>query len=47
MSKINLTVEALDGITEYDISNKLFDYSVNTIKQLIRDGYDDTRKVIK
>jgi hypothetical protein len=27
---------------ELDISNKMLDYSVDTILQLMQDGYDDT-----
>jgi hypothetical protein len=30
-----------------DISNKLFDYSADTIKQLTRDGYADAMKILK
>ena len=47
--RFEINVKRIERIsnTEYDISNKLFDYSVDTIKQLIRDGYDDARKVIK
>jgi hypothetical protein len=30
-----------------DISNKLFDYSADTIKQLISDGSEDAKKILK
>ena len=29
-----------------DISNKLFDYSADTIKQLTRDGFEDAMKIL-
>jgi hypothetical protein len=32
---------------EYDISNKMLDYSTATIQQLIQDGYEDTTKLFK
>ena len=32
---------------DYDISNKLFDYSADTIKQLTRDGFEDANKILK
>jgi hypothetical protein len=28
---------------ELDINNKMLDYSIETIQQLIKDGYDDTK----
>ena len=47
--RFEINVKRIERIsnTEHDISNKLFDYSVDTINQLIRDGYDDAIKVIK
>lgn len=30
---------------EYDISNKMLDYSTATIQQLIQDGYEDTKRL--
>ncbi|MGA9841859.1 MAG: hypothetical protein WBP64_18875 [Nitrososphaeraceae archaeon] len=30
---------------EFDISNKMLDYSTDTIRQLIQDGYEDTKIV--
>jgi hypothetical protein len=32
---------------ELDINSKMLDYSTETIKQLMQDGYDDTRKIFK
>jgi hypothetical protein len=44
--RIDINVKRIERISniENDISNKLFDYSADTIKQLIRDGYHDTIK---
>lgn len=32
---------------EYDISNKMLDYSTETIQHLIQDGYEDAMKILK
>jgi hypothetical protein len=32
---------------DYSVSNKIFDFSSNTIKRLLQDGYDDTIDGIK
>jgi NTE family protein len=39
-------IERVSNI-DNDISSKWFDYSTDTIKQLIRDGYDDAIKMLK
>jgi NTE family protein len=46
--RFEINVKRIERISniEKDISNKLFDYSADTIKQLIRDGYDDTIKAM-
>lgn len=46
--RFDIDVKRIERITniDNDISNKLFDYSVDTVKELIRDGYEDALKVI-
>jgi NTE family protein len=44
--RFDIDVKRIERITnvDNDISSKLFDYSTDTIKQLIRDGYEDALK---
>src|SRR5207245_9976761 len=46
--RFDINVKRIERISniDNDISNKLFDYSADTIKQLIRDGYEDALKKI-
>jgi NTE family protein len=41
-----ITIERTNNVY-YDISNKMFDYSSDTIKQLMDDGRDDALKIIR
>ena len=41
-----ITIERINNVF-YDISNKMFDYSSDTIKQLMDDGRDDALKIIR
>jgi predicted acylesterase/phospholipase RssA len=47
--RFNLNVTRIERTknVEYDISNKVMDYSTQTIQQLIQDGYDDAIEQIK
>jgi hypothetical protein len=41
-----ITIERTKNV-EYDISNKMLDYSSDTIKQLMDDGRNDALRIIR
>jgi NTE family protein len=47
--RFDINVKRIERISniDNDISNKLFDYSADTINQLIKDGYNDALREIK
>jgi hypothetical protein len=46
--RFDINVKRIERISniDNDVSNKLFDYSADTIKDMIRDGYEDALKQI-
>src|SRR5262249_37786742 len=46
--RFDVDVKRIERTTniDNDISNKLSDYSVDTVKELVRDGYEDALRII-